>query len=67
MARLGAGETTPAMTETYVRRLFDQYAARFEESLVERLDYCGPALLREAVAAVMWRAGRPLRFGQVLV
>lgn len=66
LARLGAGDAAPAMTTTYVRRLFDQYAARFEESLVERLDYCGPALLREAVAAVMWRAGRPLRFGAML-
>jgi predicted TPR repeat methyltransferase len=66
LARLGAGEAAPAMTATYVRRLFDQYAARFETSLVERLDYCGPALLREAVAAVMWRAGRPLRFDAML-
>jgi len=66
LARLGAGDTAPAMTSAYVRRLFDQYATRFETSLVERLDYCGPALLREAVAAVMWRAGRPLRFGAML-
>jgi len=66
LARLGAGEAAPPMTTAYVRRLFDQYAVRFETSLVERLDYCGPALLREAVAAVMWRAGRPLRFGAML-
>jgi len=66
LARLGAGAAAPAMTTAYVRRLFDQYATRFETSLVERLDYCGPALLREAVAAVMWRAGRPLRFGTML-
>src|ERR1051326_7613785 len=62
----GAGDAAPAMSATYVRRLFDQYATRFETSLVERLDYCGPALLREAVAAVMWRAGRPLRFDAML-
>lgn len=66
LARLGAGEAAPSMTTAYVRRLFDQYAVRFETSLVERLDYCGPALIREAVAAVMWRAGRPLRFGAML-
>jgi|ERR1051326_653373 predicted TPR repeat methyltransferase len=66
LARLGAGDAAPAMSATYVRRLFDQYATRFETSLVERLDYCGPALLREAVAAVMWRAGRPLRFDAML-
>lgn len=60
LARLGAGEAAPTMSATYVRRLFDQYAARFETSLVERLDYCGPALLREAVAAVACRAAAAL-------
>ena len=63
LARLGADETTPAMTATYVRRLFDQQAARFDETLVEQLDYRGPALLLEAVAKV---AEIPLRFGTVL-
>ena len=28
LARLGSGDTTPAMSTAYVRRLFDQYAAR---------------------------------------
>src|SRR6202023_2926413 len=42
LARLGAGEATPAMTATYVRRLFDQHAASFEESLTTRLSYSGP-------------------------
>jgi predicted TPR repeat methyltransferase len=63
LARLEADETTPAMTTTYVRRLFDQQAARFDETLVERLDYRGPALLLEAVAKV---AHVPLRFGSML-
>ena len=58
LARLGAGEATPAMTEIYVRRLFDQYAARYDAALTERLDYRGPALLRDAVEAVMQAAGR---------
>src|ERR1700744_6482041 len=49
LARLGAGEAAPAMTETYVRRLFDQYAGRYDVSLTERLSYRGPALLLEAV------------------
>ncbi|MFZ0375768.1 MAG: tetratricopeptide repeat protein, partial [Xanthobacteraceae bacterium] len=30
LARLGAGDVAPAMTETYVRRLFDQYAGRYD-------------------------------------
>jgi predicted TPR repeat methyltransferase len=51
LARLGAGETTPAMTETYVRRLFDQHAPEFDAAL-ERLGYRGPALLRDAVRGV---------------
>lgn len=66
LARLGAGEATPAMTAPYVRRLFDQYAARYDASLLEHLDYRGPALLREAIAAVMREAERPLRFRAML-
>ena len=53
LARLGAGDTAPAMTETYVRRLFDQYAGRYDVSLTQRLAYRGPALLREAVEALL--------------
>jgi predicted TPR repeat methyltransferase len=66
LARLGAGEAAPAMTETYVRRLFDQYAGRYDAALTERLSYRGPALLREAVESVMRAAGRPMRFGAML-
>src|SRR5580704_10947948 len=66
LARLGSGEATPAMTQTYVRRLFDQYAARYDASLTERLEYRGPALLHEAVEAVMRAAARPMRFGSML-
>jgi predicted TPR repeat methyltransferase len=62
LARLGSGEATPAMTETYVRRLFDQYAGRYDESLTERLSYRGPVLLRDAVQALMDAGGRPMRF-----
>jgi predicted TPR repeat methyltransferase len=63
LARLGADETTPAMTATYVRRLFDQQAERFDETLVERLDYRGPAILLDAVRKV---AGMQLRIGSML-
>jgi predicted TPR repeat methyltransferase len=66
LARLGTGDTAPAMTQTYVRRLFDQYAARYDAALTERLDYRAPTLLREAVESVMRAAGRPMRFGCVL-
>jgi predicted TPR repeat methyltransferase len=63
LARLGAGETTPAMTQTYVRRLFDQYAGRYDVSLTEHLAYRGPSLLRDAVETA---AGRPIRFASML-
>src|ERR1700730_2047089 len=66
LARLGAGETTPAMTETYVRRLFDQYAGRYDTALTERLHYRGPALLHDAVEPVMHAAERRMRFGSML-
>jgi predicted TPR repeat methyltransferase len=63
LARLGVGEATPAMTGVYVRRLFDQHAPEFDRALMERLDYCGPELLLQAVRTIK---GTPLRFGSVL-
>ncbi len=66
LARLEAGEATPAMTETYVRRLFDQYAGRYDTALTEHLHYRGPALLRDAVDAAMRAAKRPMHFRAML-
>ncbi|HUZ31998.1 MAG TPA: methyltransferase domain-containing protein [Xanthobacteraceae bacterium] len=66
LARLASGDATPAMSETYVRRLFDQYAGRYDVALTERLAYRGPALLHDAVETAMTAAGRPLRFGSML-
>jgi predicted TPR repeat methyltransferase len=47
---LGA-EKLSAMPQAYVRALFDQYAPRFEEALVDDLGYRGPELLFRAVLA----------------
>ncbi len=66
LARLGAGESAPAMTETYVRRLFDQYAGRYDAALTERLNYRGPSLLRDAVSSIVQAAGRTMHFGAAL-
>jgi predicted TPR repeat methyltransferase len=66
LARLGSGDTSPAMSEAYVRRLFDQYAARYDAALTERLAYRGPAILRDAVETVMRAPQRPMRFGSML-
>src|SRR5580658_7693498 len=65
LARLGGGDPTPEMTETYVRRLFDQYAGRYDAALTDHLAYRGPAILREAVETAMRAAERPLRFDAV--
>jgi len=63
LARLGAGAATPEMSETYVRRLFDQHAPDFDTTMLERLDYRGPQLLLGAVQSV---AGERLRLGAML-
>jgi predicted TPR repeat methyltransferase len=62
LARLGAGEAVPAMTATYVRRLFDQHAPEFDAALLGRLDYRGPEVLLDALKA----AGAPQQFESVL-
>ncbi len=54
------------MTQTYVKRLFDQYAGRYDAALTERLNYRGPALLREAIDAAERRSGRPVHFAAIL-
>jgi predicted TPR repeat methyltransferase len=63
LARLGVGEATPDMTATYVRRLFDQHAPRFDDSLLNRLAYSGPQKL---LAAVTTATGGRLRVGSML-
>jgi predicted TPR repeat methyltransferase len=65
LARLGAGAATPAMTEPYVRRLFDQYASRYDAALTENLHYRGPALLLAAVKSAL-ELRRPMRFESLL-
>ena len=46
-------ETTPAvLPEAYLRRLFDEYAPRFEKALREKLHYRAPEILRAALDEV---------------
>jgi predicted TPR repeat methyltransferase len=66
LARFGDGMPVPAMTQAYVRRLFDQYAARYDTALCEQLHYRGPAILFAAVEAAARAAGRPMHFGAML-
>lgn len=50
------------MSQAYVQTLFDQYAPRFESSLVGDLGYRGPELLFRAVLSVRAAARRPALF-----
>ena len=64
LARLKDG--VAPMSQAYVRRLFDQYAARYDEALTQNLDYRGPAVLLAAVEAATAALGLPMRFGTAL-
>ncbi|CAK0753200.1 putative TPR repeat methyltransferase [Azospirillaceae bacterium] len=44
-----ASDSPQPPTSSYVRALFDRYADRFDQDLTERLGYCAPDLLRQAV------------------
>ncbi|MBP0577857.1 methyltransferase domain-containing protein [Labrys sp. LIt4] len=62
LARLGEIPADGAMTPAHITALFDEYAPRFERSLVDNLSYRGPALLRMALE----RSGRDGPFERVL-
>ena len=66
LARLGAGAIPATAAPAYIARLFDQYAARFDEHVVEGLGYRAPDLLRDAVTEVCARENRPMHFARAL-
>ncbi|EJT02836.1 methyltransferase [Rhizobium sp. CCGE 510] len=51
LALLGGAATPDRPPSRYVERLFDDYAARFESALVEKLDYTVPQKLAALVAS----------------
>jgi predicted TPR repeat methyltransferase len=65
LMRLGA-EQVSGMPSAYVQALFDQYAPRFEASLVDDLGYRGPAILFKAVLWVRAVAGKPAFFKRAI-
>jgi predicted TPR repeat methyltransferase len=65
LMRLGA-EPLAAMTKGYVQSLFDQYAPRFEQALVDGLAYRGPELLFRAVLSVRATARKPAFFKRAI-
>lgn len=66
LAALGVGDPGRAMSPAYLRRLFDDYAPRFDRHLVEGLSYRAP----EQIVAALRRATGPhvggFRVGAVL-
>jgi predicted TPR repeat methyltransferase len=65
LMRLGAEELS-GMPTAYVQALFDQYAPRFEASLVDDLGYRGPALLFKAVLSVRAAERKPAFFKRAI-
>ncbi|MEP6838292.1 MAG: methyltransferase domain-containing protein [Bradyrhizobium sp.] len=65
LMRLGAAPVA-GMPQAYVQVLFDQYAPRFEASLVGDLGYRGPALLLEAVLSIHAAAKKPAFFQRAI-
>ena len=61
-----AVEPLSNMPPAYVRALFDQYAPRFESSLVGDLGYRGPALLFRAVLSVRAAIRKPAFFRRAI-
>jgi predicted TPR repeat methyltransferase len=65
LMRLGAAPLA-GMSQAYVQTLFDQYAPRFESSLVGDLDYRGPELLFRAVLKVRSAERKPAFFKRAI-
>jgi len=66
LARLGALPPEEAITDGYVRALFDGYAPRFDRHLSQGLGYRGPELLADALRRACVGRRRPFRFGRTL-
>jgi predicted TPR repeat methyltransferase len=66
LARLGALPLDEAMTEAYVRALFDDYAPKFDRHLTRSLAYRGPDLIADALRRACSKRLRDFRFGLAL-
>ncbi len=60
------GGNLKAMSRQYVTKLYDQYASKFEKSLVGELGYRGPALLFDAVTATCEANARAMSFHRAI-
>jgi predicted TPR repeat methyltransferase len=66
LARLGALAPDEAMTDGYVRALFDDYAPKFDRHLTKSLAYRGPELLADGLRRACSKRVRDFRFGLTL-
>ncbi len=66
LARLGALAPDEAITDGYVRALFDDYAPKFDQHLTKSLAYRGPELIADALRRACFKRMRDYRFGRTL-
>jgi len=66
LARLGALAPGEAITDGYVRALFDDYAPKFDRHLTRSLAYRGPQLIADALRRACSKQIRDYRFGLTL-
>ncbi len=66
LARLGALPPDEAITDGYVRALFDDYAPKFDGHLTKSLSYRGPELIADALRRACSKQIRDDRFGTTL-
>jgi predicted TPR repeat methyltransferase len=66
LARLGALASEEAITDSYVRALFDDYAPKFDLHLTKSLAYRGPELIADALRRACSKLIREYRFGLTL-
>ncbi|MBB3019242.1 putative TPR repeat methyltransferase [Microvirga lupini] len=66
LAKLGALAPDEAITEGYVRALFDDYAPKFDRHLTKSLAYRGPELIADALRRACSTQIRDYRFGLTL-
>ncbi|MFL4992661.1 MAG: methyltransferase domain-containing protein [Microvirga sp.] len=66
LARLGALAPGEAITDGYVRALFDDYAPKFDRHLTKSLAYRGPELIADALRRACSKRIRDYRFGRTL-
>ncbi|MGO4704888.1 methyltransferase domain-containing protein [Microvirga sp. 2MCAF38] len=66
LAKLGALPPDEAITDGYVRALFDEYAPKFDAHLTKSLAYRGPELIADGLKRACAISARPFAFAHCL-